>query len=169
MKVFSCKICKRAVLAKQKPSHCPYCGALAKNLIEPHEHEEQDFFLQPKTRKNLQRLADDKHQNIRYYTEAARNSETKIIMHLFNALESIEEHHLKVLEELGIRPNRKRDIVRTYDFDEDNVTEAYHRKSDTAKFLREILHEADDPYVTELLAALLEVEEEHVQLLKQYM
>lgn len=169
MKIFTCLLCHRTTLGKEKPTHCPFCGAVSKQLVHPKDHYDDDFFLQPKTKKLLQRIADDKKRNVYFYKKVSEETSDATLKHLFRALESIENHHVLVIERLGIKPNLIKERIHGYEFDEDNIAETFHKKTDSVNFLKDAVHEVDDPYVTELLAAMLEVEEEHVRLVEEYM
>lgn len=169
MEIFKCLICKKPYLGKEKPSHCPYCGVLSKHIILAKETTLEEFHIDKAIHTTLQNLIEMKENNIQFFKSAKEKIESYELKELFHLFEEIEKSHRDIISNLGIEESeRKIDSKKNqpYDFDEDNLAEAFHRKSSKVDFYKDVHHKISDATISELIAALFEVEEEHIGMLE---
>lgn len=169
MKIFKCIICKKPYLGIEKPSHCPNCGVLSKYINLAKETVVEEFHIEQSVHTILQNLIEIKEKNIQFYSSAKEAIEDYEMKELFHLFEEIEISHREVFKNFGIKDS-ERNIDskknKAYDFDEDNISEALHRKNEKVDFYKDVHHKIQDATISETIAALFEVEEEHISLIE---
>jgi len=171
--VYRCKICGEAPFMDSKPSHCPFCGAHSRWLIDAQDYVEPKVpELTAISRKNLQFTYDLEVKASEIYHCIRKKTSDEFILGMFKAISKVELEHAELVGRLiGRDPSceipykealctedRQDSLNRTRDL-ETAAIDHYH------KFLKE----ATEPRVKDIFQALIEVENDHLELVKKHL
>lgn len=170
MNVYRCRICAEVYIGTAKPNSCPFCGA------------HQDYFvlagewtllyaksLSAVSRDNLTKALDLEIDNTNFYRSVSERTKDIFIQGMFKGLSKVErEHASTICKHLGIaKPDSKVGQDQAVDSDDENIQQADRREKRAVKFYGEALGQAPEPQIKEFFKALVQIESDHIILLKQ--
>ena len=167
VKVFRCRICGDPYIGESPPTHCPFCGAEAKYIIDAHDWDsgEFDVDLSEISRKNLEAALDLEMGNAAFYACAEREAnaaDAEYMMAKFKSLRKVEsEHASAICKFLKIDKPELSPATCSADGVE-NSREGYEREDRAIKAYADFREEAIDPRMKEFFGALVEIETDHL-------
>jgi len=169
VKVFRCRICGDPYIGESQPTHCPFCGAEAKYIIDAHEWDsgEFDVDLSEVSRKNLEAALDLEMRNAEFYSCArtvAESVDDEYMIAKFKCLMKVEaEHASAICKFLKIdKPEPLQGVCREDAVE--NSREGYEREDRAIKAYAQFRDEATEPRMQEFFGALVEIETDHLQI-----
>ena len=167
MKVFRCQICGEPYLGVQKPTNCPFCGSLAKHIVNATEYKRVEAGELPEAiKKNLEKARDVMVRNAEFYICSAYPMDAPESEALLLALARTEHKHADLVSDiLGMhRPPIEYNPRTCHPIYLKNLEEARLRGRSSLAFYREIARGATDERVKQLFEALVEAIENQVDL-----
>jgi rubrerythrin len=167
MNVFRCRICGVPYIGSEKPTHCPFCGARQRHLVVAADyHPPAVAGLSKKSREGLSRVLELEVDNSAFYRGAAKVADTEEGQALFAALSRIEaEHAAIVCRLLGVdAPEELLETGACSPSHKENLTEAHKREERGGNLYRRLLGEAEEERAQEVLAAFVEIANDHLAL-----
>ena len=168
VQVYRCKICGEAYVGNSKPTHCPFCGAQAKWLIDAKEYEEPEVpELTEVSRKNLEFTYDLEVNAAKIYHCMRKKTKDEFIRGMFKALSKVELEHAEVVGKLlgkdpGCEIPFKKDLC-TEDREE-SLKKTEELETNAIAHYKNFLEEATEERVKEIFEALIQVEQDHLNL-----
>ncbi len=165
MNVYRCQICGDPYLGAERPSHCPFCGALRHYIVPAAEYRRPAVGeLSKKTRENLQRSLELEVGNSCFYRGAAKVADTEEGKALFSALSKIEAEHASVIcKILGVpKPEELYETGDCSPSHKENLVESHKREDRAVHLYRQFLEDAVEERVRQVLTALIEIESDHL-------
>lgn len=166
--IFRCKICGETCLLNHKPSHCPFCGAHEQWLVDSRDYVEPDIpELTELSRKHLEFTYNLEIRASQIYHCIRKKTKDEFILGMFKAISKVELEHAELVGKLiGKDPSCK------IPFEDNLCTEDMKESLDKTKILeanairhyKKFLKEATEPRVIEIFQALIEVEQDHLDL-----
>jgi rubrerythrin len=166
--IFRCNICGEACIADYKPSHCPFCGAHEKWLVDSHEFVESALpELTEISRKNLEFTYNLEIKASRIYHCIRKKTKEEFILGMFKTISKVELEHAELVGKLI-----DKDPSCEIPFEDNLCTEDRIESLDKSKILetnaimhyKKFLKQATEPRVKEIFQALIEVEQDHLEL-----
>lgn len=172
MKTFICEICGDAYLGVEKPKNCPFCGArvnfikdgaLAKPLFK------REGEIDEKSKGNLLKTLDLEMYANALYLCMSKSAKTYEIEAMYKRLAKVElEHASTVCKFLSIeKPNS--DSVECSSEDVDNFKKTIELEENATHLYHEFAKEATLEKIKLFFAGLASAEEDHIQLIKNYL
>jgi rubrerythrin len=169
MKFQRCLICGEVYMGTDKPSNCPFCGALGKYLVLHDEWIDENLSLgqvSAASRENLQKALQLEVNNSPFYRDAMGRTRNTALQAIFKYLAKIEGEHAstvrKILKCEMIEPEPGKEVA--LDDDRANLEAAHRREIAATAFYRKAADEANEPRVKKVFAALSEIEQDHIEL-----
>ncbi len=169
MNIYRCRICGDPFLGSGKPTHCSFCGAHQKYLVEAADYEPAGTGeLSKKSRENLQRALELEVGNSTFYRGASKVADTEEGQALFASLAKIEAEHAMILcRILGVaKPEELFETGECSPSHKENLAESRKREERTVNLYRRFFDEASEDRVKEVLAAFVEIESDHLGLVE---
>ncbi len=171
VKVWRCIICGDAHVAEDKPSHCAFCGAQAKNIILAKNWTPKEGLdipiknLSEKSKKNVQTALQLEISNSAFYfcaSEKCNDTEGKA---MFRTLGKVEREHAtmwkKILQLSSLDVPKSDACPADY---RDELQESHDRESNAIKHYRQFAKEATEPRLKQIFNAIVDVETDHLGL-----
>lgn len=172
MNLYICEICGDAYIGTEKPSDCPFCGAKG-NFIKL-AHEAQPIVnikteINELSRKNLmETLALETRANAIYLCMAGKSKEYKI-MKMYKRLAKVElEHAIIVTKLLGIAMPEIKDETCADELKE-NFNKTIELEDHAILLYGKFVRESTEENVRKFFGALIQVEQGHSELVKNYL
>jgi len=165
MKTYRCRICGEAYVGKGKPVNCPFCGAPEKYIIlAKNWKEDMISTLTDISERNLKKALEIEIETSGFYRCASRVAMEEDVKAMFAALAKIEaEHASTVRKMLGLpRSYTSEHEGRCYPTDSQNLAEARRKEEICVTLYEESTKQAGEKRVREVLAALVEIEKDHL-------
>ncbi len=171
MTIFRCRICGEAYLLVHKSSNCPVCGAHERWLVTASSYGEPEIpELTEVSRKNLQFTYDLEINAARVYHCIRNKTRDEFILGMFKAISKVELEHAELVGKLI-----GRDPGCDIPFSDELCTEDRSESLDKTKLLEteainhytRFLREATEDRVIDIFQALIEVENDHLALVKE--
>lgn len=166
--VFRCKICGEAYVGNHKPTHCPFCGAGvewivgAKDYIEPGKPE-----LSAVSRKNLEFTYNLEVNAAKIYHCMRKKTKDEFIKGMMKALSKVELEHAEVVGKiLGKDPGCEIPFEEKLCTDdrEESLEKTAELETGAIAHYKKFLEEAVEPRVQDIFKALIQVEQDHLDL-----
>ncbi len=169
--VFRCTICGEASLAEKKSTHCPFCGAHRQWLVEADDYIEPVVpELSEVSRKNLEFTYDLEIKASKIYQCIRKKTGDQFILAMFKAIAKVELEHAEVVGKLiGKEPDCEIAFIEklcTQDRDE-SLHKTEKLEGDAIKHYKKFLGEATESRVRDIFQALIEVENDHLELVRK--
>ena len=172
MKTFICEICGDAYLGGEKPHSCPYCGARSafiKDGATANPVINQPMEISELSRKNILETLELEIRANAIYLCMAENADTYEIKAMYKRLALVESEHANIvrkflkieLSEHGMETCSTEDVEnfqKTIEL-EDHAQDIY------AKFAKEAVEKPLKIFFT----ALTQAEQDHIELIKNYL
>ena len=168
VQVFRCKICGEAYVGNSKPTHCPFCGAEVKWLIDAKEYKEPALpELSEISKKNIEFSYNLEINAAKIYHCMRKRSKDEFIIGMMKSLSKVELEHAEVLGKLiGKDPSCK--IPFEEDLCTEDKTESLNKtkelETDAIAHYKKFFEEATEQRVKDVFEALIAVEQDHLNL-----
>lgn len=166
--LYRCKICGEAYVGELKPSHCPFCGAHTEWLVEAKDYiEPQVPELTDISRKNLEFTYDLEMRASQIYQCIRKKTRDEFILGMFKAISKVELEHAELVGKLiGKDPSCKipfKEELCTEDR-KDSLEKTKNLETNAVKHYKKFFQEATEPRVKDIFQALVEVEQDHLDM-----
>jgi rubrerythrin len=173
VKVFRCRICGEASVTERKPTHCPYCGAHEKWLVDAKEYIEPELpELTEISRKNLEFTFDLEVNAAKIYHCIRKKTKDEFVLAMFKAISKVEFEHAELVGKL-IGKDPGEGIPFVGELCTDDRAESLHKtevlEDNAIQHYKKFLEEATEPRVRDIFQALIDVESDHLELVKRNM
>ncbi|MEN8231684.1 MAG: ferritin family protein [Thermodesulfobacteriota bacterium] len=167
--IYRCNICGEAYVGELKPSHCPFCGAHVRWLIDAEEYVEPEVpTLTEISRKNLKFTYNLELKAAKIYHCIRKKTKDEFILGMFKAISKVELEHAELVGKLIDRdPGCKTPFMgnlctedRKKSLDKTQILE-----TNAINFYKQFLNEATEPRVKDIFQALVEIEQDHLDLI----
>ncbi len=170
--VFRCIICGEVYIGTEKPTNCPFCGALDKFLVEGKAFRAPDEPMKDiseETKVMLQKTFDLEVHATRFYLAASKRSSDPFVQSIFKGLSKTEREHVSVAAKaLGVsKPDNLTEPEGDKGSDEENIRETDALERRATALYKEFLEKAKEPRAKQIFQALMEVESGHIELVNQ--
>lgn len=172
MKTYICEICGDAYLGEGKPTSCPFCGARAAFIKEGKEANpvvniKED--LSEISQKNLKETLDLEMRANAIYTCMAGKAATYEIMKMYKRLAKVElEHAIICTKILGIEmPPAGSEICSDQDIE--NFQKTIELEDHASSLYSEFAKTSTEKHIKILFTALNQAEQDHIELIKNYL
>ena len=170
MKVFRCRICCDPYIGEGIPTNCPFCGALAENMILAKYWEDPVIeTLSEVSKHNLESALQQEIDNTRFYMCASEMTDDLEGKQMFRALSKVEREHASLISKMlkVPKPTIALDKTACYPFYQENLKDSRHREEKAVKLYNQFFKEAEEPRVKEVFQALLLIESDHLNLTRE--
>jgi len=169
VRVFRCRICGDPYIGESPPTHCPFCGADAKYIIDAHEWDSGEFDVQlsEASRKNLEAALDLEMGNAAFYAcarDKAAAAGDEYMLAKFKCLMKVEAEHAAAICKLLKIDKPELSAATCSAQSVENSREGYEREDRAIKAYAKFRNEATEPRMQEFFGALVEIETDHLQL-----
>lgn len=172
MKTFICEICGDAYVGIEKPKNCPFCGA-RENFIklgnEANPIVNQKIELSEETKKNLKATYDLEVKASALYTCMAGKAKTYEIKAMYKRLAKVELEHAVIVTKLL---NIDRPTIGTEtcdDEDIENFKKTISLEENATSLYKKFAQGASEQNIKILFTALAQAEQDHIELIKNYL
>jgi rubrerythrin len=166
-----CMICGDGYIGEDKPSRCPFCGALAKNIVLASKWTPKEGLDIPvknfteKSKKNVQEALKLEQSNSAFYFCSASKCKDVEGASMFKALAKVEREHAtiwkKVLQLADVEIPKSDSCPAEY---MDELQESHDRESKAIEHYKKFSAEAVEPRLKQIFNAIVEVETDHLSL-----
>jgi len=166
--IFRCEICGEACLLNNKPSHCPFCGAHEQWLVDSHDYIEPEVpELTELSRRNLEFTYNLEIKASQIYHCIRKKTKDEFILGMFETISKVELEHAELVGKLidkdpGCKISFEDNLCtedRNESLDKTNILEV-----NAIRHYEKFLELATEPRVIEIFQALIEVEQDHLDL-----
>jgi rubrerythrin len=167
VRTWRCKICGDPYVGEGKPTHCPFCGAEDKYIIPAEEYEEPVVDNVSETsRNNIFEAIKLEVNNSEFYFCASNKAKDIELQARFKALGKVEAEHASLLCKIikAQKPTINRNTTACPTDDKEMVQEAHDREARAIEHYKNFLEQAEEPRVKQVFAALVEIENTHLEL-----
>jgi len=172
MKTFICEICGDAYIGDEKPKNCPFCGArhsFIRNGNEASPVVNKTFELSEVSRKNLEEtLKLEMHANAVYLCMAGK-AKTYEIKAMYKRLAKVELEHANITCKLMKISLPESNPELCSDEDVENFNETIKLEETASSLYAKFAKEASEQDIKILFTALMQVEADHIALIKNYL
>lgn len=169
VKLWRCQICGEGYVGVSAPDNCPFCGAHKKDIVLAEEANVTfDVALNETDKKNVEYALQVEVSNSAFYFCAAEKTDDAEGKILFKALSKVEGEHASIWRKLLKMPVTPKGTEQCHPKNIDNLRESHYRESKAIEFYKKAAAESSDPRVTQLFNAVVEVEQDHLQLDNYY-
>jgi len=168
VQVFRCKICGEAFVANSKSTHCPFCGAPIKFLVDAKEYVEPKIpELSEISRKNLEFSFDLEVKASQIYQCMRKKSKDEFIIGMMKTLAKVELEHAEVIGKL-IGKSMSCEIPFKEELCTADKAESLNKtvelETGAIGHYKKFLSEATEQRVKDVFEALIAVETDHLNL-----
>ncbi|MFC1741840.1 ferritin family protein [Nanoarchaeota archaeon] len=170
VKTWVCNICEDPYIGEDRPTHCPFCGAPSKYIVDGKEFKEPAVGeLTDSEKNNIIAAIKLEVGNANFYFCGARTAQTLEHRKRFKALGKVEAEHATLLAKMikSEKPTIDRNTEGCPTDDAALVKEAFDREDNAIKKYSQFLEEATDKRVKQVFASLVEIETTHLELEKE--
>ncbi|MBU2561164.1 MAG: ferritin [Nanoarchaeota archaeon] len=167
VRTWRCNICGDGYVGEGRPTHCPFCGAPDKYIVEAEKYKAPVVGkLSEVSANNIMEAIKLEVGNSQFYFCAAKNSKDIELQARFKALGKVEAEHASLLSKIiGAQPPViDRNAGKCRPDDKALVQESHDREKRAIGHYRKFLGEAAEMRVKQVFAALVEIETTHIEL-----
>lgn len=172
MKTWICEICGDAYLGEGKPTSCPFCGARAAFIKEGKDAKpvtEVKQELSEQTVKNLHETLQLEMDANAIYLCMAWKTHSYEIMKMFKRLAKVELEHAIICTKLLQISMPQVDSGVCSDEDVENFQKTLELEDHAANLYAEFAKSSVEKHVKIMFTALNQVEQDHIELIKNYL
>ena len=165
--IFKCEICRQVYILSERPSNCPFCGSFEEH-VKPVEDVPyiREYELTEKSKDNIFKAIEKEFYAYSYYECSNKISIDKNIINKFKVMGMHEIwHHRLLSDELNLKFDETIIELKCTNLDEENRRNAMIAEAQAIVDYKKYLEEATEPRVKMVFAALLEVEQMHLDLI----
>jgi rubrerythrin len=169
MNLYICEICGDAYIGIEKPSDCPFCGAKNNFIkladeVEPITNVKSE--ISEKSKKNLLETLELETKASAIYTCMAGKAKEYKIIKMYKRLAKIElEHAIIVTKLLGITLPETEGQPCSED-DAENFQKTVELEDHAVELYRKFTGESTEAHIRKFFGALMQVEQGHIDLIK---
>lgn len=171
MKTFICQICGDAYIGDEKPKNCPFCGAREHFIKHGNEADPipaKLFDLSEVSKKNLEEtLKLEMHANAIYLCMAGK-AKAYEIKAMYKRLAKVELEHANIACKLMKISLPAAGSETCSDEDVANFTETIKLEENASSLYAQFAKDATEQEIKILFTALMQVEADHIELIKNY-
>jgi len=165
VKLWRCEICGDPYVGEEPPSDCPFCGADKKHIKEAKDAEVKfDVELNEKDKSNAEHALTVEVSNAAFYFCAKAKTDDEEGKQLFKALGKVEAEHAAIWKKILKLDSLPEGSEECSTNNKDNLQESHNRETRAIEFYKKAAAEADNERVKQLFEAIIDVEEDHLQL-----
>jgi rubrerythrin len=172
MKTYICQICGDAYVGVEKPKNCPFCGA-RENFIKlgseakPIVNEKIESSEQ--TVKNLRATYNLEVRASALYTCMAGKTKIYEIKAMYKRLAKVELEHATIVTKMleSNRPEVGEEVC--FEEDQENFKKTITLEENATELYKKFAEEAIEQNIKILFTALAQAEEDHIELIKNYL
>jgi rubrerythrin len=172
MKTYICNICGDAYLGEERPHNCPFCGAresFIKNGNEADPIPTKVFELSEISRKNLEEtLRLEMHANAIYLCMAGK-AKSYEIKAMYKRLAKVEFEHANIVCKLMKISLPESNPELCSDEEIANFNETIRLEENASALYAKFAQEATEQQIKILFTALMQIETDHIELIKNYL
>lgn len=166
--LYRCTICGETYVGDLKPSHCPFCGAHGYWLVIATEYIEPALpVLTEISRKNLEFTYNLELKASQIYHCIRNKTDDEYILGMFKSISKVELEHAEIVGKLiGKNPSCEipyKEEICTEDRNE-SLKKTKILETNAISFYKKFLDEATEKRVKNIFKALVEVEQDHLDL-----
>ena len=170
LNTYRCKLCGEAIILISKPSTCPFCGAHDDYVVKARNWKDENNVrdLSGVSRANLDEALQLEIDNAKFYRCSSSYSQDPETQATFKILSKIEAEHASAISKILKKPKEEigvQDIC--FRLDQENVKNSVKREKRAKEFYIGAFNQANEPRVKEVFFGLIEVENDHIELLKK--
>jgi rubrerythrin len=171
VQVFRCQICGEAFVANTKSTHCPFCGAPVKFIVDAKEYKESKIpELSEVSRKNLEFSFDLEVKASQIYHCMRKKSHDEFIIGMMKTLSKVELEHAELIGKL-IGKNVDCNIplkeeLCTADRQE-SLEKTKELELNAVKHYKQFFEQATEQRVKDIFEALLSAEKDHIKITEE--
>lgn len=162
-----CRICGDPYVGEDKPSHCPFCGAEHKFIVEGTKYIEPVVGeLTEKSRSNILEAIKLEVGNAEFYFCASNSAFDMELKKRFKALGKVESEHASLLSKMvgAAKPSISKETTACPKEDAALIQESHDREENAVKHYTQFLAEATELRVKEVFTAIVAIEKTHIEL-----
>jgi len=172
MKTFICEICGDAYVGEEKPKNCPFCGA-RENFIKDGKDANpivnQEIELSEQAVKNLKTTYDLEVKASALYVCMAGKAKTYEVKAMYKRLAKVELEHAVIATKLLKSDRPVTTEQGCDDEDAENFKKIILLEENATNLYKKFAEEATEQNIKVLFTALSQAEEDHIELIKNYL
>jgi rubrerythrin len=165
--LFRCRICGEVYFGSH-PTHCPYCGAHGRYLVNIKDWTDENSGVVPTQteRENLETTKQLEYENTRFYRAAGKSAKTEELRAYFKYLAKIENEHYNVACKLlgADKDPLIFDPSEDKGSDLENLKYSKDKENHASNLYKEFIPRCESQRLQDFFAALSEVEADHITL-----
>jgi rubrerythrin len=166
--LYRCNICGEAYVGEVKPSHCPFCGAHTQWLVGANDYIKPEVpELTDISRENLEFTYNLEMKASQIYHCIRKKTQDEFILGMFKAISKVEMEHAELVGKLiGKDPSCEipfKEALCTEDR-KDSLGKTKDLEINAIKHYKKFLKEATESRVKDIFQALVEVEQDHLDM-----
>lgn len=171
VQVFRCKICGEAFVANTKSTHCPFCGAPVKFLVDAKEYVEPEIpKLTDVSKKNLEFSFGLEVKASQIYHCMRKKSKDEFIIGLMKALSKVELEHAELIgkligKDVSCKIPLKEDLC-TADRT-DSLEKTKKLETDAVAHYKKFFKQAVEQRAKNIFEALISAEQDHIRIVEE--
>lgn len=172
MKTWICEICGDAYLGEGKPTSCPFCGARAAFIKEgkdAHPVVEAKEVLSEISKKNLLETLQLEIDANAIYLCMAGKTDSYEVMRMYKRLAIVEMEHATIVAKIMKIPMPEVGSKQCSDEDVANFQKTLELEDHAANLYAEFAKTSTEKHVKIMFAALNQAEQDHIELIKNYL
>lgn len=170
LNICRCKLCGEAILSTDKPSTCPFCGAHDDYIVEAKDWKDENNIknLSEISKSNLEEALRLETENARFYRCSSSYSQDPEIQAIFKILSKVEAEHASAISKILKRSKEDGEIQNIcFRLDKENIKNSVKREEKAKEFYTGAFNQANEPRVKEVFFGLIEIEYDHIELMKK--
>jgi rubrerythrin len=171
VKLYICEICGDAYIGEEKPKNCPFCGAKSNFIKKGQEAKpifDQEGKISEVSRKNLMTTYDLEIKATAIYNCMSQKSQNYWQKAMYKRLAKVELEHAVIVTKLL---NIDRSEIREENCSEDileNFKKTIKLEEDATILYKKFTQEAEEEKIKIFFTALAQVENDHIELIKNF-
>lgn len=168
MYIFRCLICGDTFVTREKPTNCPYCGSDQEYIVLTVDYPEglNDVELTDQEHADILRSASLEWTNAQFYSDLGKIAEPSSLSSMYRHLAKIEREHLSVFSKLLKTPVDdlpfEREVITLKETWAENIASSSNQEVEARDFYAEAAARATTPRVKQVLTAISQVEDTHI-------
>ena len=170
LNVYRCKLCGEAILSIDKLPTCPFCGAHDDYIVEAKDWKDENDIknLSEISKSNLEEALNLEMDNARFYRCSSSYSQDSKNQATFKILSKVEAEHASAISRVLKRSKEDMGVQNIcFRLDRENIKNSIEREEKAKEFYTNAYNQADEPRVKEIFFGLIEIENDHIELLKR--
>jgi rubrerythrin len=172
MKTWICEICGDAYLGEGKPTSCPFCGARAAFIKEgkdAHSVTEVKEDISEISKKNLLETLQLEIEANAIYLCMASKTDSYEVMKMYKRLAKVEMEHAIIVTKIMQIPMPELEAKQCSDDDIANFQKTLELEDHAANLYAEFAKTSTEKHVKIMFIALNQAEQDHIELIKNYL